>query len=73
MQETSHPKLFIKGVFEESTEETLKDSFEGSICPRIVTDQEMGSSKGFGYVDFHSEEDSKAAKEVMEDGKINGN
>ncbi|XP_020011851.2 nucleolin [Castor canadensis] len=65
--------LFVKGLSEETTEETLKDSFEGSIRARIVTDRETGSSKGFGFVDFHSEEDAKAAKEAMEDGEIDGN
>ncbi|KAB0356939.1 hypothetical protein FD754_001095 [Muntiacus muntjak] len=65
--------LFIKGLSEDTTEETLKESFDGSIRARIVTDRETGSSKGFGFVDFNSEEDAKAAKEAMEDGEIDGN
>lgn len=65
--------LFVKGLSEETTEETLKESFDGSIGARIVTDRETGSSKGFGFVDFNSEEDAKAAKEAMEDGEIDGN
>ena len=73
MQETSHPKLFVKGLSEDTMEETLRESFDGSIGARIVTDQETGSSKGFGFVDFNSEEDAKAAKEAMEDGEIDGN
>uniref|UniRef100_A0A8C9A8B6 Nucleolin n=1 Tax=Prolemur simus TaxID=1328070 RepID=A0A8C9A8B6_PROSS len=65
--------LFVKGLSEDTTEETLKESFDGSIRARIVTDRETGSSKGFGFVDFNSEEDAKAAKEAMEDGEIDGN
>nr|KAF6450727.1 nucleolin [Molossus molossus] len=65
--------LFVKGLSEETTEETLKESFDGSVRARIVTDRETGSSKGFGFVDFNSEEDAKAAKEAMEDGEIDGN
>ena len=65
--------LFVKGLSEDTTEETLKESFDGSIRARIVTDRETGSSKGFGFVDFYSEEDAKAAKEAMEDGEIDGN
>ncbi|XP_062043152.1 nucleolin-like, partial [Lepus europaeus] len=65
--------LFVKGLSEETTEETLKESFEGSVRARIVTDWETGSFKGFGFVDFNSEEDAKAAKEAMEDGEIDGN
>ncbi|KAL1783088.1 nucleolin [Sigmodon hispidus] len=64
--------LFVKGLYEDTTEETLKESFEVSLCARIVTDCETGSSKGFGFVDFSSEEDAKAAKEAMEDGEIDG-
>nr|ACO38649.1 nucleolin-like protein [Rattus norvegicus] len=65
--------LFVKGLSEDTTEETLKESFEGSVRARIVTDRETGSSKGFGFVDFNSEEDAKTAKEAMEDGEIDGN
>lgn len=38
--------LFVKGLSEETTEETLKESFDGSVRARIVTDRETGSSKG---------------------------
>ncbi|KAJ8777448.1 hypothetical protein J1605_014831 [Eschrichtius robustus] len=65
--------LFVKGLSEDTTEETLKESFDGSIRARIVTDWETGSSKGFVFVDFNSEEDAKAAKEAMEDGESDGN
>ncbi|XP_062987849.1 nucleolin isoform X2 [Elgaria multicarinata webbii] len=65
--------LFVKGLSEDTTEETLRESFEGSIGARIVTDRDTGSSKGFGFVDFGSAEDAKAAKEAMEDGEIDGN
>ena len=65
--------LFVKGLSEDTTEETLKESFDGSIHVSIVTKRETGSSKGFGFVDFNSEEDAKAAKETMEDGEIDGN
>ncbi|ELW62306.1 Nucleolin [Tupaia chinensis] len=61
-----------KGLSEDTTEETLKESFEGSVHA-IVTDWETASSKGFGFVDFNSEEDAKAAKEAMEDDEIDGN
>ena len=39
--------LFVKGLSEDTTEETLKESFDGSIRARIVTDRETGSSKGW--------------------------
>ncbi|XP_059801188.1 nucleolin isoform X2 [Hypanus sabinus] len=64
--------LFIRGLSEDTTEETLKEAFEGAANARIVTDRDSGKSKGFGFVDFSSEEDAKAAKESMEDGEIDG-
>lgn len=39
--------LFVKGLSEDTTEETLRESFEGSIKARIVTDRDTGSSKGY--------------------------
>ncbi|XP_070609902.1 nucleolin isoform X2 [Erythrolamprus reginae] len=65
--------LFVKGLSEETTEETLRESFDSCIGARIVTDRDTGSSKGFGFVDFSTTEDAKAAKEAMEDGEIDGN
>lgn len=38
--------LFVRGLSEDTTEETLRESFEGSISARIVTDRDTGSSKG---------------------------
>ncbi|XP_067452838.1 nucleolin isoform X3 [Thunnus thynnus] len=64
--------LFVKGLSEDTTDQTLKDSFEGAVAARIVTDRDTGSSKGFGFVDFDNEDDCKAAKESMEDGEIDG-
>ncbi|KAK5604999.1 hypothetical protein CRENBAI_003589 [Crenichthys baileyi] len=64
--------LFIKGLSEETTDQTLKDSFEAAVAARIVTDRDTGASKGFGFVDFDNESDCKAAKEAMEDGEIDG-
>ncbi|XP_034737488.1 nucleolin isoform X4 [Etheostoma cragini] len=64
--------LFVKGLSEDTTDQTLKDAFEGAAAARIVTDRETGSSKCFGFVDFHNEDDCKAAKEAMEEGEIDG-
>lgn len=65
--------MFVKGLFEDIIEEILKELFEGFVCVRIVIDWEIGFFKGFGFVDFNSEEDVKVVKEVMEDGEIDGN
>ncbi|XP_069753179.1 nucleolin isoform X2 [Narcine bancroftii] len=64
--------LFVRGLSDDTTEETLKEAFEGAESARIVTERESGRSKGFGFVDFASEEDAKSAKEMMDDGEIDG-
>ncbi|XP_059400119.1 nucleolin-like [Carassius carassius] len=65
--------LFVKGLSEDTTDQSLKEAFDGAVNARIVMDRETGSSKGFGFVDFDSEGDCKAAKEAMDDGEIDGN
>ncbi|XP_030071975.1 nucleolin isoform X2 [Microcaecilia unicolor] len=65
--------LFVRGLSDETTEETLREAFEGSVGARIAVDRDTGASKGFGFVDFSSAEEAKAAKEAMEDGEIDGN
>ncbi|XP_031430982.1 nucleolin isoform X2 [Clupea harengus] len=64
--------LIVKGLSEDTTEESLMESFEGAVTARVVTDRDTGSSKGFGFVDFESEDDCKAAKEAMDSGEIDG-
>uniref|UniRef100_A0A8C5LRG2 Nucleolin n=1 Tax=Leptobrachium leishanense TaxID=445787 RepID=A0A8C5LRG2_9ANUR len=51
---TQTKTLFVKGLSEDTTEETLKEAFDGSIIARIVTDRDTGASKGYGFVDFSS-------------------
>ncbi|KAJ1087276.1 hypothetical protein NDU88_000456 [Pleurodeles waltl] len=65
--------LFVKGLSEDTTEESLKEAFDGAVGSRIATDRDTGASKGFGFVDFSTVEDAKAAKAAMEDGEIDGN
>ncbi|XP_070701369.1 nucleolin-like [Pempheris klunzingeri] len=64
--------LMVVRLAEKTTAETLKSAFEGALAARVATDKETGASKRFGFVDFESEENSKAAKEAMEDCEIDG-
>ncbi|XP_049577187.1 nucleolin isoform X2 [Syngnathus scovelli] len=65
--------LFVKGLSEDTTDQTLKAAFDTAVGARIVTDRETGYSKCFGFVDFDNEDDCKAAKEAMDQGEIDGN
>lgn len=54
--------LFVRGLSEDTTEETLRESFEGSISARIVTDRDTGSSKG--WVKHHLGQGSGATEHL---------
>lgn len=41
--------LFVKGLSEDTTDQTLRDSFNGAVGARIVTDRDTGSSKGYVF------------------------
>ncbi|KAI1882620.1 hypothetical protein AGOR_G00236760 [Albula goreensis] len=64
--------LYVKGLSQNTTEETLRDAFEGAVAARVARHKDTGSSKGFGFVDFDSEESCGKAKQSMEDCEIDG-
>ncbi|XP_059199999.1 nucleolin-like isoform X2 [Centropristis striata] len=64
--------LIVMGLAEKTTVETLQSAFEGASSARVIVNKETGVSKGYGFVDFESEDDCKAAKEAMEDSEIDG-
>ncbi|XP_053293250.1 nucleolin isoform X2 [Pleuronectes platessa] len=64
--------LIIGNLSEKTTAETLKSAFEGALTARVAVDKETGASKQFGFVEFESKENCKAAKEAMLDCEIDG-
>ncbi|KAG9488872.1 hypothetical protein GDO78_005067 [Eleutherodactylus coqui] len=64
--------LLVNGLSEDTTKETLKEAFNGSVSARIAKDRDTGASLGFGFVEFSTNEDAKAANEAMKNGKIDG-
>lgn len=62
-------KTFVKGLWEDTTDQSLNNAFEGAVGAKIVTDRD--TSKGYGFVDFDN--GSKAAKEAMKDGESDRN
>ncbi|XP_029308927.1 nucleolin-like isoform X2 [Cottoperca gobio] len=72
MQADSSKTLIVMGLAEKTTEETLKRVFDGALSARVAVDKKTEVSKGFGFVEFKSEENCKAGKEAMEDCEIDG-
>ncbi|XP_030016652.1 nucleolin-like isoform X2 [Sphaeramia orbicularis] len=64
--------LFVKGLAEKTTAQTLKSAFEGALSAKVIVDKDTGVSKKFGFVDFKTEEACKSAKDAFEDCEIEG-
>ncbi|XP_012716429.2 nucleolin isoform X2 [Fundulus heteroclitus] len=64
--------LFVVGLAEKTTAETLQSAFGGAISARVAVHKNTGASKRFGFVEFDSEEKCKAAKDDMEYCEIDG-
>lgn len=68
-------KLFVGGLPFSTTEEELNELFaaHGTIASAvIIKDKFSGRSKGFGFVEYESEEEAKAAIEALHDSEVGG-
>lgn len=68
-------KLFVGGLPYGMGEDRLKEIFEG-FGPiqylKIIQDQETGRSRGFGFVEYSSDAEAKAAMEGVGGQRIDG-
>jgi cold-inducible RNA-binding protein len=61
-------KLFVGGLPFSTTDDELAQKFGefGKVASaKVITDRESGRSKGFGFVEFESDEEGKAAEAGM--------
>ncbi|PWA90492.1 nucleotide-binding alpha-beta plait domain-containing protein [Artemisia annua] len=64
-------KLFVAGLSWSVDEKSLKEAFSsfGQVSEvRIMYDKDSGRSRGFGFVNFSTEDEATSAKDTM-DGK----
>lgn len=68
-------KLFVGSLAWATTDDSLKAHFE-TIAPvvsaRVVTDRETGRSRGFGFVEFESDDEAKKAIDQLNDSELDG-
>jgi len=68
-------KLFVGGLPFATSDDELKDLFSahGTVSyAKVITDRETGRSKGFGFVEFDSDDEGKAAERAMNGTEIEG-
>ncbi|KAK1294903.1 hypothetical protein QJS10_CPA16g00641 [Acorus calamus] len=68
-------KLFVGGLSYSTDDQKLKDAFTnfGDVTEaRVILDRDTGRSRGFGFVNFTSEDNASAALSGMDGQELNG-
>ena len=68
-------KLFVGGLPYATTDDELQDVFAAHgkvVSAKVITDRETGRSKGFGFVEFETEEEAQAAMKALHDSELGG-
>jgi RNA recognition motif-containing protein len=68
-------KLFVGGLPFALSEDELNDAFaaHGKVASAvIIKDHETGRSKGFGFVEFESDDEGKAAEKALNGAELGG-
>ncbi|KAI4317360.1 hypothetical protein L6164_025233 [Bauhinia variegata] len=71
----SSSKLFVGGLSYGVDDQSLRDAFSnfGDVVEaRVITDRDTGRSRGFGFVNFTSNESAGSALAAMDGQEING-
>ncbi|OAY28302.1 glycine-rich RNA-binding protein 2, mitochondrial [Manihot esculenta] len=71
----SSTKLFVGGLSFGTNDESLKEAFSGYgdvVNARVITDRDSGRSRGFGFVDFSSQESASSALSAMDGQELHG-
>ena len=68
-------KLFVGGLPFSTTDDELKELFaaHGTVASAtVVRDRDSGRSKGFGFVEYESDEEGKAAQSALNGKDVGG-
>jgi cold-inducible RNA-binding protein len=68
-------KLFVGGLPFTTTDDELQAAFAdfGTVASaKVITDRETGRSRGFGFVEFESDDEGKAAVEGLDGKELGG-
>ncbi|KAI3823001.1 hypothetical protein L1987_10604 [Smallanthus sonchifolius] len=68
-------KLYIGGLSYQTDDHSLKEAFSGFgdvVEARVITDRETGRSRGFGFVNYTSDDCASEAMKAMDGQELNG-
>lgn len=68
-------KLFVGSLAWATNDDSLKAHFEAVgpvVSARVVTDRETGRSRGFGFVEYESNDDAKKAIDQLNNSDLDG-
>lgn len=68
-------KLFVGGLPFSTTDDELQAAFAdyGTVSSaKVITDRETGRSRGFGFVEFDSDDEGKAAVAGLDGKELGG-
>jgi cold-inducible RNA-binding protein len=68
-------KLFVSGLSYSTTDEGFSQAFAAFgnvVSAKVITDRDSGRSKGFGFVEFASDEEGNAATAGMNGQMLDG-
>ncbi|KAK9072480.1 hypothetical protein SSX86_008914 [Deinandra increscens subsp. villosa] len=68
-------KLFVGGLSYQTDDHSLKEAFSGFgdvVEARVITDRESGRSRGFGFVNYASDDSANEAMTAMDGQELNG-
>ena len=68
-------KLFVGGLPFSTTDDELSQVFgaHGTVASaKVIIDRDTGRSKGFGFVEFESDDEGKAAEKALNGSDLGG-
>lgn len=70
--EVKYTNLYVKNLDTGISEEVLKEKFSqyGQIVSLVISRDETGASRGFGFVNFDKPEDAKSAVEALHESQL---
>jgi len=68
-------RLFVGSISYNATDDDLRSHFAGAgnvVDAKVITDKMTGRSRGFGFVEYETDEEARKAIEMYHDQEMDG-